>query len=524
MSFSRPLHWAEGLFLQPQHFQRFQQNLAQDMWEQSALYQSYPFGVIDLEVDSAALATQRVVLTKLRAIMPDGTLLDMPHNATVAPLLLTPPTAQPAPQPQLLQQQQQLLQADTLNPAAAATAPQAQSRSAASSNESIEICLCVPQLSAQQSNICELPARTGRFTLCTTEVADENISGGEQEVTVVLRRYNAFLCERALVPAHVCALPLLKVHWEGNNQGQLRLVREEEYMAPFVTVSASCPILPLCQELVLTLRQQQLQMQHQLNERALEQQVMTAADVIDLHVLSALTSFVARAQSLVQPELLSPLALYMMLVDLLAQISVRQPQVQLQIPAYVHEDALPCFKQVLRLIRLFLHEEQAGDCQIFAFVPHSANTLLLQFTEVATLESNEIYLALQLNPQQEAVTEVMASTAATAATGLKLPTIAAGGSSKMSLMQIASAIEAGDNFRLLDPTSYNERIRGVKLSYVRYPPQYLPQGNYNLLFRVKMDESARVWQYILSDKAMLIDYAAELWGPVQAQLMVVTGK
>ena len=492
MSFSRPLHWAEGLFLQPQHFQRFQQNLAQDLWEQSSLYQSYPYGVIDLEVDNAALATQRVVLTKLRAIMPDGTLLDMPHNATVAPLLLTPPTAQPA--------------------------PQAQARGATSFNESIEICLCVPQLSDQQSNICELPARTGRFTLCTAEVADENIGGGEQEVTVVLRRYNAFLCERALVSAHVCALPLLKVHWEGNNQGQLKLVREEEYMAPFVTVSASCPVLPLCQELVLTLRQQQLQMQHQLNERALEQQVMTAADVIELQVLSALTSFVARAQSLVQPELLSPLTLYLLLVDLLAQISVRQPQVKLQIPAYVHEDALPCFKQVLRLIRLFLHEEQAGDCQIFTFVPHSVNTLLLPFTEVAPLESNEIYLALQFNPQQEAAAAV-----ATAATGLKLPTLTASDSGKMSLTQIAAAIEAGDNFRLLDPTSYNERIRGVKLSYIRYPPQYLPQGNYNLLFRVKMDESARVWQYILSDKAMLIDYASELWGPVQAQLMVVTG-
>ena len=90
------------------------------------------------------------------------------------------------------------------------------------------------------------------------------------------------------------------------------------------------------------------------------------------------------------------------------------------------------------------------------------------------------------------------------------------------MLQIAQTIESGDKFRLLDPASYNERIRGVKLSYLRYPPQYLPQSNFNLLFRVKTDESVRVWHYIMSDKALLLDYAPELWGPIKAQLIVVS--
>ena len=180
----------------------------------------------------------------------------------------------------------------------------------------------------------------------------------------------------------------------------------------------------------------------------------------------------------------------------------------LQIPLYDHDNALPCVEQVLRLIRLFLHEESAGECQIFDFVPQTHNTQILQLNESAPLESPEIYLALQVELSL-AGAKAAASINGVAGAGL-------------SLLQVAQAIESGDNFRLIDPASYTERIRGVKLSYVRYPPQYLPQSNFNLLFRLKTDESVRVWHYIMSDKALLLDYAPELWGPVKAQLLVVT--
>ena len=449
MRFTQPVHWAEGLFLQPQHLQRLQQNAAQDSFALFSLHQPYPYGVIELELNEDALNEQRVVITKLKAVLRDGTLLDVPHNASIAPLQLS--------------------------------AEASRNASNAGGDSVLEICLCVPLLSNQQSNISAPQSHTGRYVLSTEEVGDENTGSGGQEIAMVVRRYNAFLCERSLVPAQAIALPLLHLQWATNAQGQRTLQRDVHYMPPYLTVAQSCPLLSLSQDLLLTLRQQQKQLQHQLSERALESKVLTASEVIELQVLSALTGFVARAQCFLQPQLLSPFALYLELVELLSRLSILRPQVSLQIPLYDHDNALPCFEQVLRLIRLFLHEESAGECQIFDFVPQ---------------------------------THLASASAAAGNSGVS--------GAGLSLLQVAQAIESGDNFRLLDPASYTERIRGVKLSYVRYPPQYLPQSNFNLLFRLKTDESVRVWHYIMGDKALLLDYAPELWGPVKAHLLVVT--
>ena len=297
-----------------------------------------------------------------------------------------------------------------------------------------------------------------------------------------------------------------QLNWSSTEQGQLSLSLNQHYMPPYLTVSATCPLLHLGQELLLTLRQQQLQLQHQLSERALENQVFTAAEVIKLQVLATLTGFVAKAQCFLQPQLITPFAFYLELVELLSQLSILRPQVNLQLKPYEHDNALPCCEQVVRLIRLFLHEESNTECQIFDFEPHTPNTQILRLTQTAPLESNEIYLALHLDLSTTSAPETNGATSGSGPT----------------LLQVAQTIESGDKFRLLDPASYNERIRGVKLSYLRYPPQYLPQSNFNLLFRVKTDESVRVWHYIMSDKALLLDYAPELWGPIKAQLIVVS--
>ena len=466
MHFTSPVHWAEGLFLQPQHLQRFQRNVAQDSYALFALHQPYPYGVIELELNEEALSEQRVVVTKLKAVLPDGTLLDVPHNAALAPLQLSSEKMRAAP-----------LEAE----------------------RAVEICLCVPMLSAQHSNIAGAEGQdsSGRYLLATQEVADENSGGGSREIALVVRRFNAFLCERSQVPVHAVALPLVHVTWADNAQGRLSLVLDQHYMPPYLTLSATCPLLALSQDLLLSLRHQQLQLQHQLSEQAVESKVLTASEVIELQVLAALTGFGARAQCFLQPQLLSPFALYLELVELLSRLSILRPQVSLQIPPYEHDNAWPAFEQVMRLIRLFLREDTAGQCQIFDFVVQSPNTQHLQLSDRTLLQSSEIYLALQLD-------------------------LIASNERALSLAQVAQFIESGDNFRLLDPASYRERIRGVKLSYLRYPPNYLPQSNFNLLFRLKTDESVRVWHYIMDEQALLLDYDPTLWGPIKAQLMVVT--
>ena len=75
MKITRPL-WAQGIFMTPQHFQQ------QAMWDRFAderiarLAWPDPWGVRRVEVDTHALAIDRLQLTALDVRLPDGTLID----------------------------------------------------------------------------------------------------------------------------------------------------------------------------------------------------------------------------------------------------------------------------------------------------------------------------------------------------------------------------------------------------------------------------------------------------------------
>ncbi len=72
-----PVHWYEGLFLRPQHFQA-----ADRFWEElqatSRSYDApYGYGLHTLEISHAALENNQFEVQALRARMPDGTLVDL---------------------------------------------------------------------------------------------------------------------------------------------------------------------------------------------------------------------------------------------------------------------------------------------------------------------------------------------------------------------------------------------------------------------------------------------------------------
>ena len=70
-----PVHWSEGMFLRPQHFQaadRFWTELTQTSarWDNP-----YNYGVVAIELSEEALANYQVQVTRCHARMKDGTLV-----------------------------------------------------------------------------------------------------------------------------------------------------------------------------------------------------------------------------------------------------------------------------------------------------------------------------------------------------------------------------------------------------------------------------------------------------------------
>lgn len=80
------IQWAEGMLLTPQHFQQ-QDHYWQAMLQFSrALQQPYHWGIVDCQIDQAALHEGQLVVEQLQAVMPSGLFVQYPPHEPQTPL------------------------------------------------------------------------------------------------------------------------------------------------------------------------------------------------------------------------------------------------------------------------------------------------------------------------------------------------------------------------------------------------------------------------------------------------------
>src|SRR5438552_3397319 len=76
----RAVHWHEGMFLRPHHFQAVQRHWAHLLQLNGKWDQHYNWGLRSIEIDLDALANYRGVVRSLRARLRDGTLISIPED------------------------------------------------------------------------------------------------------------------------------------------------------------------------------------------------------------------------------------------------------------------------------------------------------------------------------------------------------------------------------------------------------------------------------------------------------------
>src|SRR4029079_7827252 len=83
---TRAVHWYEGMFLRPQHFQAGQRHLEHQADRSAQWDVHYNWGLRSLELDLDALANFRLVVRALEARLRDGSLVAIPENGVLAPV------------------------------------------------------------------------------------------------------------------------------------------------------------------------------------------------------------------------------------------------------------------------------------------------------------------------------------------------------------------------------------------------------------------------------------------------------
>ena len=81
MKLRKPMRWKEGMFLRPQHFQQYDLYLENREYSRFRSVQMYAWGLLAVEIDADALTNFVFQVNEIRAVLPDGALIDVPGNA-----------------------------------------------------------------------------------------------------------------------------------------------------------------------------------------------------------------------------------------------------------------------------------------------------------------------------------------------------------------------------------------------------------------------------------------------------------
>jgi len=459
MRFEELLHWNDGQFLQPHHFQYFQRHNMAFLQNNRMLFSPYPWGLIEFEIDDDSLAAGRLVVKHFSAILGDGTPLSMPGNCLISPLELT----------------------ETLknNP-----------------NE-ITIYMALPHWSEFEANLggegaSHLlgAAQQRRFSTQKKQVRDENT--GDNEITLITRRYNARLTADQQDNKDARIMPVLKLNVLSHDKARRLLEINDKYFPPYVVLSDGSSLYGLIQGLLADLRRCRDKAVEILTGLNFKNEDLAGYNAYTVLRLKTLNVYEQRISALVSTGNVSPFDIYLELSSLLSELMAYDPINSIRsIRRYDHEDSAPVFLEIVKDIRSFILSEGSSDFIRLDFKPIDNNRYL--YTAIKPEEifrTERAYLAVQSNGVKDSVIK---------------------------------SVEEGDTFKLINPQSKQLRIRGVKLTEEPYPPRFLPVLPGTIWFRLDLGESSRVWREITDEGGMVVDYVAGIFPELTLSLFLTVG-
>ncbi|MDO5532761.1 type VI secretion system baseplate subunit TssK [Sutterella sp.] len=355
----------------------------------------------------------------------------------------------------------------------------------------VTVWLTLPNWSSIEGNLSEDADDGRQYTVRDEMLRDENTGASEADVT--FRRMNASLTTNPVQKGDVTALPLVRLTWVSRLASEPKLAVDEHFMPPFLVVTDDCPLVMLVNELLFEIRGRRDRIQSLLEESGFNAETLGGTKLHRMLELLALNRFEAKLGGELVAGRETPWQLYVELRTLLGELSALQPLSKCDdVPAYRHLDPMPAFSEILTRIRALLLIEGAAGYVKADFHASAAGFLEAELSGEALLKGDACYLAVKtsLNDSREAVRQ----------------------------------IETGDKFRLIDPENRTSRVRGVKLTEMRYPPRYLPVLPHTVWFRLETESSEYIWNRITNSRSAAIDCAAGLFPDLEASLFITVMK
>lgn len=339
-----PVHWSEGMFLRPHHFQaaeRHWMELAQcsERWDHA-----YNYGLRQITYSPEALLNGQFQVQTCMARLPDGTLVALGQGQG----------------PDRLEIKQPLDQMDR-----ALQGVQVDLKQAFGMESVITVYLAVPRLKLGTANVAvnKAPGRAGaeeptdgaayRYTEVRSELQDESRGGNDQEVG--LRSLNSRLLVGGVHDA--TGYELLKIaliERAGANQATPRV--SDDYIPPLLSIDAWPPLADLVRAIYDLIGNKIQVLSEQVIDRGINLTSQEPGDLDRLLMLAQLNEAYATLHVLTFATGVHPFAAYVELCRLVGKLSLFGDERRIaDIPKYDHDDLARIFKWVRQQIDLLLN-------------------------------------------------------------------------------------------------------------------------------------------------------------------------
>jgi len=307
---TQSVHWHEGMFLRPQHFQlatRYVQSVSDrgDKWDRY-----YNWGLRSFELDEEGLSNYRFNVRKLEARYRDGIQVAIPDDLVIPSLDLRPALA---------------------------------------SNHHVTVYLALPLLQTNRSNVGQVASTNqARYVVDTQELQDENTGLNSQPVKV--RRLNVKLLTSDQDSSGYELLPLARLKRADRSESVPEL--DESFIPSLVSCDAWQPLRTRILEQIYDRIGKKLEfLSGQIVSRNITFDSQGQGDRLLFEQLRAMNEVFAPLGVRLFADGLHPLEAYVALSELVGKLAIFNGQRRLPpLPKYDHDDLATCFWRVKQQI------------------------------------------------------------------------------------------------------------------------------------------------------------------------------
>lgn len=355
-----PVHWHEGLFLQPHHLQTAARQGEERLSRERRLGWSHPYGVVDMKLSVDALENLTVRFDRLRAIMPSGLEIDVPDTTDLPGLDIK--------------------------------------KIFAATSGAFTVSLAVPLWQAARGNTVD-PASGAAgsqvkrlYNVSETTRPDENT--GENRQAMLVRRLNARLVVEGDDVSDMEVLPLVRIaHATGDDIG--RPQQDKTYVPPCLVLGGSGALLNLVRDLGNQLETARREGVIELTRGGFSIENLRGIQYEQMLRLRTLNVYAARIASLAGVAGVTPFEMYLEMRGCLGELAALTPDRDpWEAPKYDHDNpGVPLF-ELDRRIRQLLARSSVPKFIKVAFVKDGA-VLAANLEDKHITKPNEYFLGVK---------------------------------------------------------------------------------------------------------------------------------